>query len=562
MGKPKQARFACNICRGLKRKCPRDLPSCSLCIRLGKDCEYPPRAVQSQPERAASRGEAAISQEIDTSVAIDRLHSLSVSGSNVSTGDNVVSIENEALTMFFLDSSAWNMPLSSNRLKTGMPDYTGRKVDHEAEGVVLGMSWYMPTRSTETCEASLSPETHEILKRYFSTIHPWLPLLSEKRFKRNLLSCKNSKNSRLALLLSCMKLLVEPLPSSSPPPPTESCNYRTTKELLYRTERETFPSLLFLQSLILVCVYEIGHAIYPAAYLSIGHAARVAIMYGLHDRKRAPQLFGDTTTWAEREEERRAWWTVFILDRLVSAGNGAGFQLSTPEPCSGQLLPCHEMSWDAGEIGVNEPIPTVLFSENKGLGKFPRVCQAAILFGRVLQYGGKGNAEETAGVVHLNSLVVSLQEHIEAAASRGNTGITLALAMCLHARLILNNSYARQFRGNISSHIPEAAWDVCKLARRISNYGVEGLSPLICATLFAAAKEAEYWLSEHDDLSDAWTCLRETTELLDKLRSRWRVAGVYLAQIYKWPVYKQFLEKTEEEWAVYSRARFLPLTPP
>jgi hypothetical protein len=89
------------------------------------------------------------------------------------------------------------------------------------------------------------------------------------------------------------------------------------KDLYSRVENSCLISLQLLQSAILIAIYEIGHGIYPAAYLSVGHAARLGNMMGLHDRKNATQLFKEAETWSQCEEERRTWWTVVMLDRYV-----------------------------------------------------------------------------------------------------------------------------------------------------------------------------------------------------------------------------------------------------
>ena len=80
-------------------------------------------------------------------------------------------------------------------------------------------------------------------------------------------------------------------------------------------ENSCMMSLSFLQATILITVYEIGHCIYPAAYLTFCHCARISAMFGLHDCKNATQLFKRPDTWTLREEEQQAWWAVLLLDR-------------------------------------------------------------------------------------------------------------------------------------------------------------------------------------------------------------------------------------------------------
>jgi len=91
--------------------------------------------------------------------------------------------------------------------------------------------------------------------------------------------------------------------------------YQTVRDLSAKVENAFVISLELIQAKVLLSVYEMGHGIYPAAFLSIAHAARLCVTMGFHDRKSAPRLFKEPATWALLEEERRTWWVVLILDR-------------------------------------------------------------------------------------------------------------------------------------------------------------------------------------------------------------------------------------------------------
>lgn len=65
--------------------------------------------------------------------------------------------------------------------------------------------------------------------------------------------------------------------------------------------------------MVLIALYEIGHGIYPSAYVSIGTCARYGLALGLD---RELNVFDNSPRrWIELEEKRRAWWAVLILDR-------------------------------------------------------------------------------------------------------------------------------------------------------------------------------------------------------------------------------------------------------
>jgi hypothetical protein len=76
-------------------------------------------------------------------------------------------------------------------------------------------------------------------------------------------------------------------------------------------EESGIASTHILQSGILIALYEFGHGIYPAAYLSIGACARWGMMYEFDEME------GRGQGWMDTEERKRAWWAVLILDRYV-----------------------------------------------------------------------------------------------------------------------------------------------------------------------------------------------------------------------------------------------------
>lgn len=66
--------------------------------------------------------------------------------------------------------------------------------------------------------------------------------------------------------------------------------YAVAKRCYAYIEANAIVSVKVLQAYLLVGLYEIAHAIYPAAYLTIGGCASLGHALGIHDRKRAAQL--------------------------------------------------------------------------------------------------------------------------------------------------------------------------------------------------------------------------------------------------------------------------------
>lgn len=153
-------------------------------------------------------------------------------------------------------------------------------------------------------------------------------------------------------------------------PVTEKCAaYRKTKTALFALEQSAMFSTNSLAAQALMALHEIGHGIFPAAYLTVSSLARLFIALGLHDRKKATQILPRPSknrkscrlqecsdlsldTWMETEERRRLWWAVLILDRYVHIG--LRFRpLCTPKIPPDEILPARDASWDDGVSETN-----------------------------------------------------------------------------------------------------------------------------------------------------------------------------------------------------------------
>lgn len=156
-----------------------------------------------------------------------------------------------------------------------------------------------------------------IAARFFSTVHMWFPFVSKKRMELTLSNPSLELQADLALLLVAMQLITDE--SSNCHTTALSPLYWSVKNYFSILESQGLLSPQLLQSGILVATYEIGHAIYPAAYISPGRLARIGQALGLDNRRNAPQMLRRHGAWAELEELRRTWWSVMLLDRSVIA---------------------------------------------------------------------------------------------------------------------------------------------------------------------------------------------------------------------------------------------------
>lgn len=109
---------------------------------------------------------------------------------------------------------------------------------------------------------------------YFQTIHHWLPFISKKRIE---LGFALKEGPDLALFFLTMKLVVTE-PNQDTDPLTV---YSSAKDFSMKLQASGWVSLSCLQANVLIALFEFSHALYPAAWMTIGSCARYADLLGL-----------------------------------------------------------------------------------------------------------------------------------------------------------------------------------------------------------------------------------------------------------------------------------------
>jgi hypothetical protein len=217
-------------------------------------------------------------------------------------------------------------------------------------------------------------------EQWFRETSPWLPILSSKHFVNNVLQPLHVLPSDVLLLLACMRVMAW-APSGALDPRTPS--YSAAKRSLLEAEIAGVLSLPMLQALIILNLYEIAHAIYPAAYLSIGSCSRYGMALGV-DRQAELDLNGRDLSLLEQEERRRAWWVVVILDRYMNL-SFPDRSLSTKDPEPGDLLPIDDQPWEGAMVDAPQFF-TAASPADVRMGSFARLAQSTYLLSRVLSW--------------------------------------------------------------------------------------------------------------------------------------------------------------------------------
>lgn len=99
------------------------------------------------------------------------------------------------------------------------------------------------------------------------------------------------------------------------------------KHAILEAENAGILTLPLLQAKILLTIYELGHAIYPAAYFSIASCARYGTALGVNKCLESNLLSNAPAFVLEAEEKKRAWWAILVLDRCVSLSRRCLFEV-------------------------------------------------------------------------------------------------------------------------------------------------------------------------------------------------------------------------------------------
>ncbi|KAK1757434.1 hypothetical protein QBC47DRAFT_318542 [Echria macrotheca] len=371
-----RASQACLSCRKQKRKCDKALPTCGLCARMSRACDY-------TETTGAGAGPGAPTAE-DFLALQERLAELENRlRRNGSDADGVVAGSRPPGG----SEPLWLPPGSSSR---SFPSAVFLDID--------AFKWAQLTIPRPAVE--IPREVVEVLGRgnavpdaageFFDSVHVWFPFISRKRLGAIMGGGGGGggENGGGApqpdvALLSLGMLLVTTREIADGVDARANPWYAAAKRFLSLLEGAGMVSLVCLQAMVLVALYEFGHGIYPAAWMSVGQCARYMDVLGIPSFRESCVVLGTASTWTEVEERRRVWWAVYVLDRAICLGNRR--RCMVPEPEDHFVFPVDDEAWNEGDPArsIQHPITTPL---DQPQGAFARLCQSAMLASQVLAH--------------------------------------------------------------------------------------------------------------------------------------------------------------------------------
>lgn len=303
MASPLRPLQTCLYCRKQKRRCDKQVPHCGTCRRAGRECEY---IVDRNEELIRLRTRVA-----HLEATLRRDVSSNSSGSPSTPG----SLDTSRPAMQPPDILAFTQETQALSFSEPVPSPLlpiSYFLDTAVECRLLDVRTFPFTAIPQEllCLIESPSAIREIADSYFDTIHSWLPIVWQRKIGQFIAPVDMHPDPGMAALLAAMKMI-----TSAAGSPSGNQLYRIVKGYLTVLEDSGFLTLGVLQAAILITLYEIGHGIYPAAYMSIGRCARVGQVMGLHGNSSTSKSFKLPTSWAEAEEIRRTWFAVLILDR-------------------------------------------------------------------------------------------------------------------------------------------------------------------------------------------------------------------------------------------------------
>ncbi|KAH8819056.1 hypothetical protein F5884DRAFT_759321 [Xylogone sp. PMI_703] len=504
----------CVSCKIRKRKCDKRLPKCSLCARKNWTCQYStyPTSSGEEVESSYGRHTHTRSSGIQEETSVYRPFTQGFLPFAVSTPNNRPNQNTDALSVFFLDLDIF-----------------------QRHGVNVSNDHFaIPPAVINTL--GTPAEVQETASWFFKYVHPWIPIISKKRLYERLLHISSRSSPDVALLHLSMKLL-KWRPSENDGDPRTPL-YSQVKQYYLTVETAGIFSIQALQAGILIAVYELGHGVYPSAYMSIASCARYGYSLGINPR--GTHKVKKPFSWVELEEEKRVWWAIIIVDRFVSLGcPGRPFASEDPQP--EDSLPSDDALWDQGIMPTGELFTTASPS-SANMGRFTLVAHIAKLLSQVLRHVSDNTSDARAHyeeAIQLDRTIHALLEVSETESQESPTPICNQSAILESTLMILHERYSSPNVKSLDpvmdhtysrSVIERIAKDMAAATRLYFHVlpapAFDDFSPFFLHTIYqcAATYVHLYQVDKNPETLESLDMLKKVLKVLD---GKWRVAGMF-----------------------------------
>ncbi|KAM5382540.1 hypothetical protein ACJZ2D_002544 [Fusarium nematophilum] len=348
---------ACYSCRRKKAKCSREQP-CSQCLRHDIECVYD--EVRAKPGVRMGAIE-------NLAQRLDRLE-------NMFLGQSVL-WQQMWKTLHPDDSDSGCSPSSQNPRPQSLQDQVDALRQTLAQ--LADASRQQPASSSapnpipaaieSTNDADqafkLPPDdlVDSLVEIYFVQVHPWIPMLHVRQFRRMLAHPSQRRSIRTilhAIVSLCIRFSTDPRLDEAAHPGLRARYASQSRQAVILRSMESF-SAENLRALIILAFDTIGSGRGPSAWSIVGSMTRTVEQLRLSvededdDRYHARSLIRrmaflpPSASWWEAEERRRIFWNVFLMDRFCSIATGWNLSLTSVDVR--RRLPCEGALWEEGQ---------------------------------------------------------------------------------------------------------------------------------------------------------------------------------------------------------------------
>ncbi|KAH8596303.1 fungal-specific transcription factor domain-containing protein [Bisporella sp. PMI_857] len=358
----------CHSCRKKKAKCSRRSP-CSQCVRFNIECVYDDRrgkpglrtgAVENLNQRVVALENMFLGQGILWQQVWRCLNAIQgpVQTSNVAEAHQVIGdndlVESISRLKSTLSSLPLDLDLEAPDTESNRPIKRRRRNSNTEEEFLQDIP---PIRSE--MENDLPPDDliDSLVEIYFANIHPWIPILHVRQFRE-----KKANPALRPKLTTIFHAIVSLCVRFSYDPRLENSEVRTrfskkSREKVILQSMESF-SVENLQALIICAFDTIGSGRGPSAWSMVGSMTRTVEQLQLsiedEDQRQPAEILikrmaflPPAKSWTEREERRRVFWNIFLMDRFCSIATGWNFSLTSADVK--RRLPCEGALWEEGK---------------------------------------------------------------------------------------------------------------------------------------------------------------------------------------------------------------------
>ncbi|KAF2021718.1 hypothetical protein BU24DRAFT_25930 [Aaosphaeria arxii CBS 175.79] len=369
---------ACRACRKKKAKCSRQRP-CSHCLRNDITCQYD--AEKGKPgmkagaiDRLTKRIDDLESMFLGQGVLIHQLlDCLQTKGihepvSTPSTNSLAGYTSQVRQTLHDLGQKRSAGSDLTSASTTGPAKR--RRVEQQA---TLGSPSNLQHESADN--GFLPPDLVDTLVEiYFDRIHPWIPILHVRQFRQRMVV--PTERLKLSTILRAIVSVTVRFQNDHRLGDAEAKLRlaQLSRQAVILQSMESF-SVENLQALIICAFDTIGSGRGPSAWSIVGSMARTVeqLQLSIEDEDQASipgvtqalvkrmHFLPSCKDWTEREERRRVFWNVFLMDRFCSIATGWNVCLTSADVK--RRLPCEGALWEEGRsletptpyFGVSDP---------------------------------------------------------------------------------------------------------------------------------------------------------------------------------------------------------------